>query len=114
MLISRYQAELALVYHKTNQSSLAQKIINQQIIRCNINASGSQGYFIGWYYSGIGDLDSAFYWLEKAYQGRSPEFSWLKVDPVFTSLKKDPRYWDLYKRTGHKAYDDYIAETGKK
>ena len=34
---------------------------------------------------------------------------WLKVNPAFNSLKDDPRYWDLYERTGHKAYDDYMA-----
>jgi hypothetical protein len=54
-------------------------------------------------------VDSAFYWLEKAYKNRSAEMPWLKVDPAFKNLKNDYRYWDLYKRTGHKAFDDYRA-----
>jgi hypothetical protein len=70
-------------------------------------SAGSPEYFIGWYYSGIKEVDSSFYWLEKAFKKRSPEMPWLKIDPVFNNLKDDNRYWDLYKRTGHKAYDDY-------
>jgi len=62
--------------------------------------------------AGIGEVDSAFYWLEKAYKNKSPEIPWLKVDPVFRNLKDDDRYWDLYERTGHKAYDDYMASKG--
>ena len=61
----------------------AQKIINQLMTNNDTSSAGSPAYFLGWYYSGIQDLDSAFYWLEKAYQNHSPEFSWYKVDPIF-------------------------------
>jgi hypothetical protein len=33
----------------------------------------------------------------------------LRVNPILEKVRDDPRYWDLYERTGHKAYDDYIA-----
>ena len=75
-------------------------------------SAGSPASFTACYYSGIGEVDSAFYWLEKAFDNRSPEMPWLKVDPAFNNLKDDERYWDLYERTGHKTYDDYMA--GKK
>ena len=58
-------------------------------------------------------MDSAFYWLEKACENRSPEMAWLKVNPVFKNLKDDDRYLDLYERTGHKAYDEYMADKKK-
>lgn len=105
----RLQADLALAYEKTNNLHQARSIINQLISKSDKTSVGSPDYFTGWYYSGMGDKDSAFYWLEKAYENRSPEFPWLKVDPAFNSLKDDPRYWDLYERTGHKAYDDFMA-----
>jgi TolB-like protein len=105
----RFQADLSLVYEKTNHHQQARTIINQLIAKNDITSVGSPDFFIGWYYSGMGKKDSAFYWLEKAYGNQSPEFPWLKVDPAFNSLKDDPRYWDLYERTGHKAYDDYLA-----
>jgi hypothetical protein len=113
MFIPRFQACLALAYYKTNNDQQAQMIINKLIKINNETRAGSPDYCIGWYYSGIGKVDSAFYWLEKAYNNRSPEMPWLKVDPVFKNLKDDDRYWDLYERTGHRAYDEYMKEMKK-
>ena len=113
ILAPRFQADLALAYRKTGALEEAGAIIDQLIQSSDTTAVGSPAFFTGWYYSAIGETDSAFYWLEKAYQNRSPEMPWLKVNPAFKSLKDDPRYWDLYERTGHKAYDDYLASTNK-
>jgi len=107
ILVPRFQACLALTYYKTNEQQKAQTIISQLIDKSKQRSGGSPEYFTGWYYSGISKVDSAFFWLEEAYKKRSPEFPWLKVDPVFNCLKNDNRYWDLYERTGHKAYDEY-------
>jgi TolB-like protein len=107
MLVPRFQSCLAFAYGKTKNPHQAQTIINQLINKSKETSVMSPDYFIGWYYSRIGEMDSAFYWLEKAYQYRSAEMPWLKVDPAFKNLKKDDRYRDLYKRTGHKAYDEY-------
>jgi tetratricopeptide (TPR) repeat protein len=113
ILLPRFQACLALSYNKTKNHQRAQVIINQLINKSDTTSNGSPDYFIGWYYSGIGEVDSAFYWLEKACQNRSSEMPWLKVTPVFNNLKNDDRYWNLYERTGHKAYDEYMAEMKK-
>ena len=109
ILVPRFQACLALAYHKTNNHQKAQEIINQLIDKSKKTSVGDPEYFIGMYYSGISKVDSAFYWLEEANKKKSPELPWLKVDPVFNNLKNDARYWDLYERTGHKAYDEYRA-----
>ena len=109
ILIPRFQACLALAYFKTKDYQKAKMIITQLIGKSNKTSAGSPEYFTGWYYSGIGKVDSAFYWLEEAFRKRSAEMPWLKVDPVFKNLKNDNHYWDLYDRTGHKAYDEYRA-----
>lgn len=109
MYLPRFQACLALAYQKTNQADKARSVLDQLIYQGNELGPSSPNYFIGWYYSHMGEVDSAFYWLERAYRNRSAEMPWLKVDPAFNVLKDDDRYWDLYKRTGHKAYDDYMA-----
>jgi TolB-like protein len=114
MSMPRYKASLALAYYKTKNYQLAQTSVNQLIDQSKKTTAGSPDFFLGWYYSGIGKADSAFFWLEKAYQNRSPEMPWLKVDPGFKNLKNDPRYWDLYERTGHRAYDEYYEKTRKK
>ena len=110
----RIKADLALAYYKTKNWQQAQNIVSELINISKVTKAGSPEYCLGWYYSGIGEVDSAFYWLEKAYQNRSPEMPWLKVTPVFNNLKNDPRYWDLYERTGHKAYDEYYEKSRKK
>ncbi len=109
IMLPRFQAGLALAYYKTSEAEQARSIIENLIQKSDKTAAGSPAYYTGWFYSWIGEGDSAFYWLEKAYENRSPEFPWLKVDPAFDTLKNDDRYWDLYERTGHKAYDDYRA-----
>ncbi len=48
----------------------------------------------------LGQKDQAFDWLQKAYQDRSGWLLYLKVDPIFDSLRPDPRFVDLLKRVG--------------
>jgi hypothetical protein len=51
-------------------------------------------------YIGLGDKDQAFFWLEKAYQGRSYYLAYLKVFPADDPLRSDPRLDDLLRRMG--------------
>jgi TolB-like protein/DNA-binding winged helix-turn-helix (wHTH) protein/Flp pilus assembly protein TadD len=51
-------------------------------------------------YIGLGDKDQAFFWLEKAYQGRSYYLAYLKVFPADDPLHSDPRLDDLLRRMG--------------
>jgi hypothetical protein len=51
-------------------------------------------------YAGLGDLDRAFEWLEKAYEERSGWLVALKSDLCFGVLRSDPRYQDLSHRVG--------------
>lgn len=107
--IPRFQSYLALAFYNTNHIAEATEIINQLKQKSQANLPGSPDFYVGWYYSGVGIADSAFVWLNKALNNRSAEMPWLKADPVFNNLKNDTRYWDLYEKSGHKAYDDYIA-----
>jgi TolB-like protein/Tfp pilus assembly protein PilF len=50
-------------------------------------------------YTGLGDRNSAFHWLEKAYQERTMRIQELP-QPIFDSLHSDPRYRDLMRRIG--------------
>ena len=51
-------------------------------------------------YTGLGDKDRAFAWLEKAYQERSYFMAYLKVVPTADPLRSDPRFDDLLRRMG--------------
>jgi tetratricopeptide (TPR) repeat protein len=50
-------------------------------------------------HTGLGDRNSAFHWLEKAYQERTMRIQELP-QPIFDSLHSDPRYHDLMRRIG--------------
>jgi len=49
-------------------------------------------------FAGIGDRDSAFRWLEKAYAERESQMAFLKVTRRFGPLRSDPRFADLLRR----------------
>jgi len=51
-------------------------------------------------YLGLGDKDRAFEWLSKAYEERSTELIWLKVEPLYDPVRPDPRFIELLKRVG--------------
>lgn len=49
---------------------------------------------------GLGETDQAFERLEEAYEERSYWLSYLGVDPILDSLRRDPRFLDLLRRVG--------------
>lgn len=105
---SKWLAAFALTDYKTGDFSNLQAIKKELISRSITSEYGIPEYYLGWYFSGIGEIDSAFVWLEKAFDERSSEMSWIRADPVLDTLKDDSRYRDLYRRTGHEAYDNYL------
>lgn len=51
-------------------------------------------------FSGLGDRESAFIWLERAYQEHDPRLIFIKVDPKWKSLQSEPRFQALQHRVG--------------
>jgi tetratricopeptide (TPR) repeat protein len=46
-------------------------------------------------FTGLGDNDQAFAWLQKARQEREEWFVWLPVEPAFDPLRSDPRFSEM-------------------
>jgi len=67
-----------------------------------------QGYLpvnIAEAYTQSGDKDRAFYWLEQAYEhrddiGQGLDLLYIKMDPLLSPLRSDPRFKDLLHRIG--------------
>jgi len=57
-------------------------------------------YHIALVYSGLGDRDATLDSLEQALQNRTDYMVFLKVDPRFDWLHKDPRFTSLMERVG--------------
>ncbi len=51
-------------------------------------------------YIGLNEKDKAFEWMDKAYNERSPQLIYLKVEPKFDDLRSDPRFTNLLRRIG--------------
>lgn len=51
-------------------------------------------------FTGLGEKDQAFVWLEKAYEEHAPRVRMLKVERMFDPLRSDPRFADLLRRVG--------------
>ena len=49
-------------------------------------------------YAGLEDKDQAFTWLQKAVKQREADLALIQVEPMFDSLRADPRYDDLLQR----------------
>ncbi len=89
---------LAHVYAVTGNKGEAQKLLSEMkdlSVRQYVPADR-----IALIYAGLSDKDEAFAWLEKAYDERSFNMTWLKVEPRWDSLRSDPRFADLVRRLG--------------
>jgi TolB-like protein/Tfp pilus assembly protein PilF len=51
-------------------------------------------------YTGLGDKDHTFQWLEKAFKEQDDRLVYLGVDPMADPLRSDPRFQQLMKRLG--------------
>jgi hypothetical protein len=51
-------------------------------------------------YADSGDKNHAFEWLNTATQDPDPNLQYLPVDPMFKSLRSDPRYIELLRKIG--------------
>jgi serine/threonine-protein kinase len=47
---------------------------------------------------GLGENDQALTWLEKAYEERFNRLAYLRREPVWDTVRRDPRFTDLLRR----------------
>ena len=57
-------------------------------------------YGVALVHAGLGQRDSAFAWLNKAFDERSHWLVWLRLDPRWKELRSDPRFAELMSRVG--------------
>jgi DNA-binding winged helix-turn-helix (wHTH) protein/TolB-like protein/Flp pilus assembly protein TadD len=97
---SNVHAFLGYLYAVTGERTKTMNEINQ----LNELQKQRQGSFgaMAVVYAGLGEKDQAFAYLEKALEEREWWVFSIKVNPVFDSLRSDPRYIDLLSRIGLK------------
>jgi eukaryotic-like serine/threonine-protein kinase len=91
-------AQLGYAYAVAGRRAEAQNVLRQ------LNALSKEKYVspiaAAQIYSGLGERDKTFEWLEKGYEDRSTgsTFVNVKVDPIWDPLRSDPRFADLLRR----------------
>ena len=92
------RAELAHTYALAGKKGEAEKIL------ADLQQLSSERYIspyhIALIYSGLGNKEETFKWLEQAFRGRADYLVYLKVDPRFDWLHRDPRFASLIDRIG--------------
>jgi len=90
-------AGLAHAYAAIGKRAEAEKILSE--LQQQSKVTYVSPYMIAVIYSGLGQKDKAFQFLEKAYQERSPDIAYfLKADLRLDTLRPDPRFQDLLRR----------------
>ena len=89
-------AALGYAYAQSGRRAEAQKMLTE-IIELSKSRYVSPLY-IATIHTGLGERDQAIEWLYKAYDARHPGLVLLKVDPMFDSLRGDPRFQELLRR----------------
>jgi serine/threonine-protein kinase len=81
---------IGLVYAKMGKISEAKQVLENLKIRHQ--HSHDVSLHIAALYSYLGDNDQFFTWLERAYEERSYYMAYLKVDPIYDSIRSDSRF----------------------
>jgi len=63
-------------------------------------STGSPSFYLAMIHAQMGEIDTAFEWLEKAYQDHEVEMYWLKVEPPFEPLRSDPKWEVMLDKVG--------------
>jgi TolB-like protein len=92
------QLDLGFAYAVSGRPDEARKIlaILQQLHQQGIVPAAS----LATLYGALGEPNEAFVWLEKAYQERDPQLTYLKAGRRFEPLRGDPRFAQFVRRVG--------------
>ncbi len=55
-------------------------------------------YHIALVYLGLGNLDQAYSWLDKAYDDRDPDIFMLNIEPIWKQQRNDARFIALLRK----------------
>lgn len=91
---ARIAADLRRAYATSGEKGFWQKIVALPM------PPFDAPFWLGEAYLHLNEKDKAFEWLRKAADEGHPGMVWIKVDPLFDSIRSDPRFPDLLRRFG--------------
>jgi TolB-like protein/tetratricopeptide (TPR) repeat protein len=93
-----YSPDLAYAYVQMGKTNEARQILNRLLELAKTEPV--QPPYIAIVCAALGERKEALKWLEKAYEQHSPAMTWLKTDPRFDTIRREPEFQDLMRRVG--------------
>jgi TolB-like protein/DNA-binding winged helix-turn-helix (wHTH) protein/Tfp pilus assembly protein PilF len=84
----------SLAYHRLGQPRDSEAALSKVIAE----HEKEWAYQIADVYAYRGESDKAFEWLDRAYRQRDGGLMFVKIDPLLTGLRQDPRYTEVLKK----------------
>ena len=91
-------AALAYAFGISGQKAEALKLLDE--LKQRSRREYVSPYYMAFANVGLGERDQALAWLERAWQDRDYRLRLLKAEPVWDSLRADPRFQDIQHRVG--------------
>jgi len=89
-------ADLGYVHARLGHREEARRILQQLAESAKERYTPALAFAV--VHLGLGEHDQAMSWLEKAYQERFNRLAYLRREPIWDSLRADPRFIDLLRR----------------
>jgi serine/threonine-protein kinase len=83
-------------YVEMGKADEAQKVLDKLLERSKTEYVSP--FTLACFHFVLGRNDEGFKWLNKAYEERDLHLGWLKIEPLFDSVRSDPRYTALLKK----------------
>ena len=94
---------LSIAYLEKGDSTESNNIL-QRLKNKSGDKNSNTNYFLARIYAQRQMKDACFLSLQKSFQNRELAFSLLKIDPLFSSIREDQRYIELYHQYGFDRY----------
>jgi TolB-like protein len=91
---------LGIAYYHVGQPDKVDDMLQELKKKSKDSPIGSPAYFAAMIYAQMGEIDTAFEWLDKAYEDHEVEMIWLKVEPPFDPIRSDPRWQAMLNKVG--------------
>ena len=91
---------LSIAYFHVGEQAKFDEQFQELTSKSEESPAGSPSFYLAMVYAQMGDIDTAFEWLDKAYADHEVEMYWLKVEPPFEPLRSDPRWQEMLDKVG--------------
>ena len=93
--------DLVMAYAQSGELEKAEALLHEMEVRAQTEHFPPYAFAMA--YVGLGRLDEAFAWFDRALQERDNNLQWINVNQLFDSIRDDPRFIDLLRRIGFEA-----------